>query len=275
MTSTDTLAGWQLDESGAAAYERHLVPRFFDRFAADLVAGLDLQPGQHLLDVACGTGVVARHAAKQLVPDGKVTAVDRSPAMLAVGRRTAATAPAPIAFVEADATDLPLADDTVDHVTCQQGLQFFPDRRAALVEMFRVLLPGGHLTVSTCRDLRHQRVYRSLVDVLSRRLGADAARVTASPFALGDAGELRRLVTEAGSVEPTVTTRTFQIRFDSSEHLLVAEMSSSPLRVLVERLDRDVRHALLEDLAAVLLPFTDSDRSITFPFQTLTASAIG
>jgi ubiquinone/menaquinone biosynthesis C-methylase UbiE len=275
MTSTETLAGWQLDESGAAAYERHLVPRFFDRFAADLVGGLDLQPGQHLLDVACGTGVVARHAAKQLVPDGKVTAVDRSPAMLAVGRRTAATAPAPIAFVEADATDLPLADDTVDHVTCQQGLQFFPDRRAALVEMFRVLLPGGHLTVSTCRDLRHQRVYRSLVDVLSRHLGADAARVTASPFALGDAGELRRLVTEAGSVEPTVTTRTFQIRFDSSEHLLVAEMSSSPLRVLVERLDRDVRHALLEDLAAVLLPFTDSDRSISFPFQTLTASAIG
>jgi ubiquinone/menaquinone biosynthesis C-methylase UbiE len=275
MTSTDTLAGWQLDESGAAAYERHLVPRFFDRFAADLVAGLDLQPGQHLLDVACGTGVVARHAAQQLVPDGKVTAVDRSPAMLAVGRRTVAPAHAPIAFARADATDLPLADDTVDHVTCQQGLQFFPDRRAALAEMFRVLSPGGRLAVSTCRDLRHQRVYRSLVDVLSRRLGADAARVTASPFALGDAGELRRLVTEAGSVEPTVTTRTFQIRFDSSEHLLVAEMSSSPLRVLVERLDRDVRHALLEDLAAVLLPYTDSDRSLTFPFQTLTASAIG
>jgi ubiquinone/menaquinone biosynthesis C-methylase UbiE len=275
MTSTDTLAGWQLDESGAAAYERHLVPRFFDRFAADLVAGLDLQPGQHLLDVACGTGVVARHAAQQLVPDGKVTAVDRSPAMLAVGRRTVAPAHAPIAFARADATDLPLADDTVDHVTCQQGLQFFPDRRAALAEMFRVLSPGGRLAVSTCRDLRHQRVYRSLVDVLSRHLGADAARVTASPFALGDAGELRRLVTEAGSVEPTVTTRTFQIRFDSSEHLLVAEMSSSPLRVLVERLDRDVRHALLEDLAAVLLPYTDSDRSLTFPFQTLTASAIG
>lgn len=278
MTSTDTTtttttAGWQLDETGARAYERHLVPRFFDPFATDLVERLDLRPGQHLLDVACGTGIVARHAAPHVAPDGKVTAVDVSPAMLGVARQIASDDGTPIAFEQADATELPLPDASADAVVCQQGLQFFPDRPVALAEMFRVLAPGGRLAVSTCRGLEHQPGYRALVEVLTRHVGIDAAQVTASPFALGDGDQLQHLVSEAGSVEATVTTRTYHIRFDSPEEFLVAETSSSPLGVLVHRLDRDVRDTLLEDLTSALTPYTDDDRRITFPFQTLTAAA--
>lgn len=272
MTATDTTAGWQLDEAGAKTYERNLVPRFFEPFAADLLEDLDLQPGQHLLDVACGTGIIARHAAAQLAPTGQVTAVDISPAMLAVARQIASWNEAAIIFKQADATELPLADAAVDAVVCQQGLQFFPDRPAALVEMFRVLAPGGRLAVSTCRDLEHQPVYRALVDVLTRHVGAQAAQVTASPFTLGDPDQLQHLVTHAGYVEATVTTRTYHIRFDSPEEFLVAETSSSPLGVLVDRLDHDVRDALIEDLTSALTPYTDNDRRITYPFQTLTAT---
>lgn len=273
MTATETTAGWQLDEAGASAYERNLVPRFFDPFAADLLESLDLQPGQHLLDVACGTGIVARHAAPQLAPSGQVTAVDISPAMLTVARQITSGTAAPISFEQADATELPLADAAADVVVCQQGLQFFPDRPAALAEMFRVLAPGGHLAVSTCRDLEDQTGYRALVDVLTRHVGAQAAQVTASPFALGDSDQLQHLVTNAGYVKATVATRTYQIRFDSPEEFLVTETSSSPLGVLVDRLDHDVRDALLEDLTSALTPYTDNDRRITFPFQILIATA--
>lgn len=272
MTPTDTLAGWQLDEMGASAYERHLVPRFFGPFAAELVGGLDLQPGQHLLDVACGTGIVARHAAPQVAPGGEVTAVDISPAMLSVARGIASEDGAPIVFEQADAAELPLADAAVDAVTCQQGLQFFPDRPVALAEMFRVLAPGGRLAISTCRDLEHQPGYRTLVDVLTRHVGAHAAQVTASPFALGDRDQLRDLVTAAGSVDVEVRVGTYEIRFDSAEEFLVAETSSSPLAVLVDGLDNDVRDALLEDLSSALTAYTDHD-GIAFPFQTLLVTA--
>jgi ubiquinone/menaquinone biosynthesis C-methylase UbiE len=270
MAATETTAGWQLDEAGARAYERNLVPRFFDPFAADLLESLDLQPGQHLLDVACGTGIVARHAASLLAPAGQVTAIDISPAMLDVAREIASGTAAPISFEQADATQLPLADATVDTVVCQQGLQFVPDQPATLAEMFRVLAPGGRLAISTCRDLEHQPAYRTLVDVLTRHVGTQAAQVTASPFTLGDPDQLQHLLTDGGSVQATVTTRTYHIRFDSPEEFLVAETSSSPLGVLVDRLDHDVRDALLGDLTSALTPYTDNDRTITFPFQTLT-----
>lgn len=273
MTATEATAGWQLDETGAGAYERNLVPRFFEPFAADLLEGLDLQPGEHLLDVACGTGVVARHAAPKLAPTGQVTAVDISPAMLSVARQIPSSNAAPISFKQADATELPLPNAAVDAVVCQQGLQFFPDRPTALAEMFRVLAPGGRLAVSTCRDLDHQTGYRTLVDVLTRHVGGQAAQVTASPFALGDPDQLQHLVADAGYVGATVIARIYQIRFDSPEQFLVAETSSSPLGVLVDRLDHDVRDALIEDLTSALSPYTDNDSRITFSFQTLTATA--
>lgn len=274
MTATETTAGWQLDEAGASAYERNLVPRFFDPFAADLLEDLELRPGQHLVDVACGTGIVARHATSLLGSTGQVTAVDISQAMLSVARRIAPGPAAPISFEQADATELPLADATADVVVCQQGLQFFLDRPAAVAEMFRVLAPGGRMGVSTCRDLEHQTGYRVLVDVLTRHVGAQAAQVTASPFMLGDPDQLHHLLAHAGRVEPIVTARTYDIRFDSPEEFLVAETSSSPLGLLVDRLDGDVRDAVIDDLSSALGPYADNDGRITFPFHTLTATAV-
>lgn len=272
MTSTETTAGWQLDEAGAAAYERHLVPRFFGPFAADLVDRLDLQPGQHLLDVACGTGIIARHSAPLVASGGQITAVDISPAMLSVARETASDDGAPISFEQADATELPLPDASADVVVCQQGLQFFPDRPIALQEMFRVLVPGGRLAVSTCRGLEHQPGYQALVDVLTRHVGAHAAEITASPYSLGDPDELRGLIAQAGQVDVEMDVLTHSIGFPSPQEFLVAETSSSPLGVLVDRLDGDVRAALLEDLTSALAPYTDNDDGITFPFQTLFAT---
>lgn len=272
MTATGTTAGWQLDEAGADAYERNLVPRFFEPFAVDLVESLDLQPGQHLLDIACGTGVVARHAAPQLAPGGRVTAVDISPAMLAVARQITSGTAVPIALEQADAIELPLPDGGADVVVCQQGLQFFPDQPAALAAMLRVLAPGGRLAVSTCRDLEHQTGYRALVEVLTRHVGIQAAQVTASPFTLGDPDQLRQLMTDAGSAQTTVNIRTYPVRFASPEEFLIAETSSSPLGALVDRLDDDVRDTLLEDLDSALATFSDDD-GIIFPFQILTATA--
>lgn len=272
VSTTDAIAGWQLDQAGAEAYERELVPRFFDPMAADLVASLDLRTGDRVLDVACGTGIVARHAARRVGPGGQVTAVDVNITMLAVARTATSNAQLPIAFERADATALPLTDATVDAVACQQGVQYFPERSRALAEMRRVAAPGGRLAVSTCRGLEHQPGYRALIDVLTRHVGVTAATVIASPYALGDPDELGDLVRGVGFGDVDVAVHTYDIRFGSVEGFLTAETGSSPLGLLVEQLDADVRSALIGDLAAALAAYSDAD-GVTFPFQTLLASA--
>ncbi|MCO5108730.1 MAG: class I SAM-dependent methyltransferase [Burkholderiaceae bacterium] len=108
-------------------YERCLVGPLFRPWAETILDDVDLAPGDRVLDVACGTGIVARLARERLGEAGRVVGVDISPAMLAVAR-TAAPA---IDWREGDACALPLRDaEKFDVVVCQQGLQFFPDKPA-------------------------------------------------------------------------------------------------------------------------------------------------
>lgn len=272
MSPQDTISGWQLDAAGAESYERELVPLFFGPWAEELVAAAGVREGDHVLDAACGTGAVARHAAAIVGPLGSVTAVDVSPAMLAVARRSAQL-DEPIAFELADVTDIPLADVAMDAVLCQQGLQYFPDRAAALRELHRVTRPGGRLAVSTCRGLDHQPAYRILTEALRYHVGAEASAIIASPYGLGDPGELGSLLRGSGWNDVEVRIRVTAIRFDDPDRFLAAETGSSPLGIIVDRLDPDVRDALTSDLTAALAPHTD-DGGITFPFETLLATAI-
>lgn len=271
MANTDRIDGWQLDDAGAAAYERNLVTRFTDPWAADLVERLEPRAGERVLDVACGTGIVARHAAALVGPDGEVIGTDVSPAMLSAAREATAHLDN-VSLKEAPAEQLPFPDATFDVVTCQAGLMFFPDRAAALAEIARVTKPGGRLGISTCRSLEHQPGYAVLVDVVTRHAGVLAGAVIGSPYALGSREELRALVEEAGLKDVHLEIAVWSGRFGSAEDFLSSETSSSPLGDLVADLDRDVRDELLRDLTEALRPFTD-DGGIVFPFETLVVTA--
>lgn len=126
------------------AYERLLAPAVFEPWAQILVARAGVQAGARVLDVASGTGVVARRAAGAAGPDGHVLATDLSEAMLAHAAEVGAPpGSATIERVLAAADALPAPGGAFDVVFCQQGLQFFADRPAAVAEMRRVLRPGG------------------------------------------------------------------------------------------------------------------------------------
>jgi SAM-dependent methyltransferase len=171
------MSGWQLVDNSAHAYERHLVPAIMAPFADELAE--PVSPGERVLDVACGTGIVARRAAAR---GADATGVDLNAQMLEVAR---AAEPA-IEWIEADAADLPLPDNTFDRVFCHQGLQFFADPSAAIREMRRVLAPGGRLAVSVWRP---SHVYERLAALLD----AESAAIMRSPFAGPDAEALRAL----------------------------------------------------------------------------------
>ena len=138
--------------SAMSFYDEIMVPRLFEPWAKLLLDELKPRSGQALLDVACGPGTVTRHAARRVGPSGRVTGCDLSPAMLELARsKISLDASAPIDYLECPADSLSVPDDAFDLVTCQQGMQFFPNRPAALQDMRRVLRPGG---LSTLRSPR-------------------------------------------------------------------------------------------------------------------------
>ena len=253
-------------ENPAEVYERYLVPVLFLPWAEELLRRAAPKQGERVLDVACGTGAVARQAAPLVGTTGLVVGLDVSPAMLAVARSLPEPDGARIAWRHGSVEALPVEDAAVDVVLCQEGLQFFPDRAAALGELRRVLGPGGRLVLSVSRGLDHQPVYAALNAAIERHLGVPAM---AAPFAFGDADALRALLDEAGfrtvAVEPVVRTA----RFPSPERFVRLSILGAAAAVpALGRMDDAARDALVgeirEELEPVLRAFTDGD-SLAFP----------
>jgi SAM-dependent methyltransferase len=144
--------------------------------------------------------------------------------MLAVARLAAPSQR--IEWLEGSAVTMPLPDGTFDAVVCQQGLQFFPDKPAALSEMRRVLKRGGRLALSCWRSVEHTPGYLVLEQALARRIGPEKAALP--PFSLGDAGAIRGLVVGAGFREVKLRAEAKMMRFRSAEHLVRAVVGGAP-----------------------------------------------
>jgi len=187
-------------------YERVLVGPLFRPFAEQLIARVAPQRGDSVIDVACGTGIVARVAREHLGPEARIVGVDVAPAMLAVARSVDQT----IEWRQGNATALPV--DNAEHfsvLTCHQGLQFMPDKPAAIREMRRVLLPGGRVAIATWCSLDDIPGMLELNAVVERHVG----RIVDSRHSFGDANALKRLLVEAGLNDVTVGTLAHDVKF--------------------------------------------------------------
>jgi SAM-dependent methyltransferase len=259
--------GWQLEESSAEAYEHYLVPLLFAPGAEYLVELAAPGPGERVLDVACGTGIVARRAAQRVGSGGTVVGLDINEGMLEVARKVSSDVRPQIEWRQGDATDMPLPDGAFDVVFCQQGLQFFPDRPAALGEMHRVLAPNGRLALSVLRSTEHNPGYRLLAEALERHVGPDAGSMMRSPFPSLSADELRDLITGAGFWDVKVFLGIGPVCYPSVEDLVRWEGASSPLAGPIGALGDNVREALIRDLGQALRTYSDDD-GIVFPTET-------
>ena len=151
----------------------------------------DPAPGKSVLDVACGTGIVARVAKAHLGSNAHVVGVDVSPNMLTV----AAAVDPGVEWRQGTADALPVAEgESFDIVVCQQGLQFFSDRLAAVREIRRVLTPAGRLAAAVWTSLENNPFLLTLHRVAEREIGP----ITDRRHGFGDGAALQRLLEDAG-----------------------------------------------------------------------------
>jgi ubiquinone/menaquinone biosynthesis C-methylase UbiE len=243
------------------------VPVLFAPWAERLVQLAAPGPGERVLDVACGTGIVARRAVVRVGAGGAVAGLDLNQSTLEVARAAAAQAGASIDWRAGDVAGLPFPDGAFEIVFCQQGLQFFPDRALALREMRRVLVPGGRLALSMWRPIQYSPGFAVLAQMLEHHAGPGAAAVMHAPFAGPDAQALRQLLTSAGFGAVRLVIGIGGARFSSPGEFLRQEAASSPLAGPVGMLDANVRRALARDLQRALQPYRDDD-GVIFPVQT-------
>lgn len=252
-----------------ANYERFFVPAIGAPLATDLVRLAALRPDERVLDVACGTGVVARLASQQVGATGKVAGLDVNPGMLAVAR--SATPPEmAIEWHEASAEAMPLPDAAFDVVLCQMGLQFMPDKSAALREMQRVLVPGGRLLLNVPGPT--PRLFTILGEALGRHIGAEAVEFVNGIFSLHDAAEIESFISGAGFQDVSVQSDTKQLRLPAPAEFLWQYVHSTPLAGIVAQADDDRRESLERDVVAKWQEFVE-DGALALEVRVVVATA--
>ena len=250
-------------------YERYFVPAIGAPLAAGLVDAAALKPGERVVDVACGTGIVARLAAERVGPSGSVVGVDINTGMITVAR--GATPPGTaIDWYESPADALPLPDASFDAVTCQMGLQFFADQVAALREMRRVLAPGGRLILNVPGPT--PEIFAILAGALERHVKAGLAPFVRHVFSLHGTEQLQQLIASAGfsgaSAEATLNVLTLP----SAPEFLWQYVHSTPLAAPVAEADESARAALERDVVKQWEPYV-RDGHVVLELRVTTAGA--
>lgn len=246
-------------ESGATPpenYERYFVPAIGRPLAVDLVEEAELRPGERVLDVACGTGVVARLAAERVGGPNAVAGLDVNSGMLAVARRTAAAAGAGIRWYETTAECIPLPDGAFDVAFCQLSLQFVEDKGAALREIRRVLAPAGRALISVPQPTPFFDV---LDEALLRHAREEAAGFVRAVFSLDDPDRVERLCRDAGFDDVAVRAEKKTLRMPPAADFLWQYAHSTPLTGLLMPLEDARKDALERDVVEGWSPWSDDD----------------
>jgi ubiquinone/menaquinone biosynthesis C-methylase UbiE len=240
------------------AYRDTLLAPVFRPWAELLLEVTQPRPGEQLLDLATGPGTVAQAAAAALGPSGRVTACDISPAMLAIARSVPAQpGAAPIEYVESPAASLVPATSSQDIVTCQQGVQFVPDRAAAVAEMFRVLRPRGRVVLAVWAAIEECPPMAALENALRDQFGEEPAdRYRSGPWGMPDAASLAQLLEAAGFTQVQVAKHELIAVFPGGVAQLSASLAASAVARDVASLPADARAALDERIAHHLRALT-------------------
>ena len=256
---------YQLKGNAPQIYEEQNVPSLFRPLAELTLRHVDVREGDRIIDVACGTGIVARLVAGKVGRSGTVVGIDLNAGMIAVAKQNSPVTGADVEWRQGDVINLPFADASFDTAFCQQGLQFFPDKPAALKELRRILAPGGSMILTVWSSV--SPLNAALADALTRYVSVAAAKSCLAPFAFRDYRVIKALMVEAGFQHIKMETLVVERRLGPAEESIPRTIAGTPYANDVAKLDREIQEGLIKEAGEALRQYRVDD-GLAIPQET-------
>ncbi len=217
------------DSSVANAYDTVLVPTLFDPWAEALAEQFQPWEARKVLDLASGTGIVAQKLSKLVGPDGRVTAADINPPMLAFAKDRCKDSTPAVEFVESPAAPLNLPDASFDIVVCQQGFQFFPDSKTAAEEIYRVLKANGQVVITTWCPVSECDFFGAFCEAFDLVGEIELAEMMRVPFDLLDGNDLPAIFTAAGFENIELKKQSIDLLIKGGDQAIIEMAYATPV----------------------------------------------
>ena len=240
---------FKLTKAAALKYQAHSVPAMFEPLAWATLAKITMPKAGNIVDVACGTGALTRLIAEKMPGRGKITGTDLNATMIEVAKATQPATRHEIDWCVADIGNLPFDGGRFDMAFVQQGLQFFPDKAAALAEIRRVLRDDGRLILTCWRAI--SPFNQAIAAALARHVGDAAAEKASAPFSFRDGKLIAGLLGGAGFVAVAHDGIVLQRRFAD----LGAQIMALPVEKDLRAKGVEVTDLVISEVAAALAPY--------------------
>lgn len=248
---------FQLSTAAAESYENQKVPAIFAPLAKATLEAIALPENGAIIDLACGTGIIPRLLTEHLPGKGRIVGSDLNPAMIEVARRTMPETGHSVDWIASDVADLPCGDDEFDMAFVQQGLQFFPERPAAMAEIHRVLAPGGKLVLTVWSSI--SPFFQAVSDSLKQRVSETAAKQAVGPFSFRDGDVISSLLGDTGFTDIAATRLLIHRPISPVRSATRAEMLASVYEKELRAKGDAVIEAVIDDAIGVLEEYRDGD----------------
>ncbi|MFT7595475.1 MAG: ubiquinone/menaquinone biosynthesis C-methylase UbiE [Paracoccaceae bacterium] len=249
---------FNLSSSAADSYERQKVPAIFAPMAEATLDAISLPLRASILDVACGTGAVARAVGSRIDEPSRITGADLNPAMIEVARQNTPDGNHEYEFVVASADSMPFEDAKFDLLFCQHGLQFFPDKPAALTEMRRVMRKGGKLVLTCWAGI--PPMFQVVQDVLGRHIGEAAASSAVAPFVWNDSAHISDLITEAGFDCSTPSALAVDRTMSASPEAMREEILATPNEPALRAAGDEVINRIVSEISEGVAQYKEGQK---------------
>lgn len=234
-----------------AAYDRYLGHVFFQPYAEDLAARLQVKENESVLELACGTGILTRELRNHLPATANLVATDLNEPMFQIASAKFAQGEA-VEWRQADACSLPFADQMFDAVVCQFGIMFVPDKTLAARETHRVLKPGGLFLFNVWDALKHNDLGRIAHETITSYFEKDPPAFYQVPFGYHDHAEIKRVLEEAGFRDIRIDVVEKISGASRAEDAATGLVQGNPVSVAIAERDPSLLPVITNAIAAAL-----------------------